>query len=209
LSSAPYFDVLAAGRDEWAFVVADVSGKGAGAALLMANLHAIVRTCPLDRGLLETAALINGHVSGLMRQARYITAILARYEPSTRTLRCVNAGHCGGVLVRRDGEVERIESTGVPLGLFESASWEVQRVVMDLGSILVLYTDGITERENSAGECYGEERLLKTVLKHAPHPSSRVLRGVLDDNDRFAGGVPPADDSTLLIVRAVPCDPGH
>ncbi len=197
-----YFDVFAAGDREWAFIVADVSGKGAGAALLMANLHAIVRTCPADRGLLETAALINGHVNGLMQQARYITAILARYEPSTRTLKCVNAGHSGGILVRPNGEMERIESTGLPLGLFEQGQWEVQRAVMDRDSVLLLYTDGITDRENPSGECYGEERLLAAALKHAPLSAARVLEAILDDNDRFAGGVPPVDDSTILVVRA-------
>ncbi len=211
-----YFDVVPAARDEWTFVVADVSGKGAAAALLMANLHAIIRTCPAERGLLETAALINSHVSGLMQQARYVTAILARYETSTRTLNCLNAGHSGGILVGPDGAVEKIESTGFPLGLFEDGHWEVQRVVMNPGSILLLYTDGIVDRENSAGESYDEERLLKAALKHAASPSARMLGGILDDNDRFAGGVPAADDSTLLIVRVEPeqeptgaCDTGH
>jgi hypothetical protein len=196
-----HYDVLPAGKGEWIFVVADVSGKGAAAALLMANFHAMMRTFPPGQELLDTAALVNEHVHGLMHQKRYVTAILAKYEASSRILTSLNAGHSGGLVLHPDGRIVRIDSTGFPLGMFHDATWELQRMEMPPGTTLLLYTDGIVDRENSAGESYDERRLFELVTQHADLPASQVLQIIFADNDEFAGTLPLADDSTILLAR--------
>lgn len=196
-----HFDILPAGNGEWLFVIADVSGKGAAAALMMANLHAMMRMFPANQELLESAAIINDQVHNLMRQKRYITAIMARYQASSRTLTCLNAGHCSGIVQLPNGQKEMIASTGFPLGLFPQASWDLQRLELPQGAMLLLYTDGIVDRENSSGEYYEEKRLLEMLIKTAELSPSQVLQRIFDDNDQFGKGIPMTDDSTILVIR--------
>ncbi len=196
-----YIDVLSFGPDRWVFVVADVSGKGAAAALLMSNLHAIICTLSPDAALPDIAGLINSHLHRFLNGTRYVTGIIAEYAPSARRLRYVNAGHSGGAAIRPDGRIHRMKSTGFPLGLFPDAAWEVHEIGLQAGSTLVLYTDGITDRENACAATYGEQRLLSLMLQQLPCASEELLNAIVRDNDNFARGAGMRDDSTLLLAR--------
>ncbi len=198
-----YVDVLQRGAAEWLLVIADISGKGTAAALLMANLQAIIRTQASGMTLQEIASLVNGHVHRFMNQGRYITAILASYDACTGTLAYLTAGHNGGAVVSADGSVRRLRSTGLPLGMFPHASWEVDDVVLAAGSKLLLYTDGIVEREDARGNFYGDRRLFRIASRSAGCESETALNAILDDCDSFAGSAPMSDDSTLLLA-AIP-----
>ncbi|MGE5193476.1 MAG: PP2C family protein-serine/threonine phosphatase [Deltaproteobacteria bacterium] len=198
-----YFDVLQRGAAEWLLVIADISGKGTAAALLMANLQAIIRTQAPGMTLQEIASLVNRHVHRFTNQGRYITAILASYNASTGMLAYLNAGHNGGAVVGADGSVRRLRSTGFPLGMFPQAWWEVDDVALAAGSKLLLYTDGIVEREDARGDFYGDGRLFRMALRNPGCPSETALNAILDDCDSFAGSAPMSDDSTLLLA-AIP-----
>jgi len=200
LVGGDYFGVLPAGGHRWLFAIADVSGKGAAAALLMANLHALMRTFPAEQGLADTAAAISAHVHRVMQQRRYITAILTCCDTTTGRLEYVNAGHRGGAVIDPAGRVETLEPSGLPLGLFAHGSWQVNTLTLRPGSRLVLYTDGIAERENEAGEHYEEGRLL-AAIGGGPDEAAGLLESIFRDNDAFAGRKAPTDDATVVIVR--------
>ncbi len=196
-----YFDFLPAGPGLWFLIIADVSGKGAPAALLMANLHALIRTLPLLSAPGKLGSAINSHVYGLANESKYVTAILAVLNIPDLRLTYVNAGHCGGMVIDRDGIERALEPTGFPLGLFQGSEYEEGTIQLQPGSTVLLFTDGISERENPAGQAFGKEGLLQSALLHDRSRPSTLLDQAFRRADQFADNLEPADDATVLIVQ--------
>jgi sigma-B regulation protein RsbU (phosphoserine phosphatase) len=173
----------------------------------MASLRASLRGITIDGSgdLAKMMGRINGLVYESSASNRYATFFFATLDPITRELRYVNAGHNAPMLVRgASGDVVRLEAGGTPVGLLPSASYEAQSVTLELGDLLLCYTDGVSEAMNLGDEEWGEERMLEAVKTKAGASSDDVLREVFRAADQFTGEAPQHDDMTLLIARVKP-----
>jgi phosphoserine phosphatase RsbU/P len=204
--SGDYYLAIERGRRrELVLMVADVSGKGVGAALLMASLEALCGG-PIAKGLPPEE--ICAEVSPLLFQrtpaAKFATAFLAVLEPASGALHGANAGHNPALVIRSGGGIEQLPSTGPPLGLLEDAVYHGDRRCLDAGDLLVVYSDGIVEAADPAGEEYGLDRLADLCQRHRGDPLDRLAAAVEDDLQSFADGTPFSDDRTLLLLRRSP-----
>jgi phosphoserine phosphatase RsbU/P len=180
------------------FAVGDVAGKGVAASLLMTHLNAILRSLlSLDLPLSEVVSRANRLFCESTGPAHYAT-LACGCTPPTGVQIC-NAGHCCPLLLRRN-KTERLDSNGLPLGLFSGSQYTMTLCPLDSGDRLVLYSDGVTEACNPAGEDFQEERLLRSLRDRFEHPADVIANGVINDLSRFREISPASDDVTLLIV---------
>src|SRR5271165_3673613 len=197
-----YFDFLSLGPERLGLIIGDVSGKGIAAALLMANLQASLRS---------QSALAFDQPEALLRSVNrlfyentvdsaYASLFFAEYDDATRRLRYANCGHLSGLLITRNGEVERLESNSMLLGLFED--WDGSMRVQELasGDVLALYTDGVTEASNAQGEEFGEQFLIEALRRNRDLPCEALLAAILDEVRRFSPDE-QADDITAIIAK--------
>ena len=195
------YDYLRDGDGRLGVFIADVSGKGVPAALLMANLQASMRSrFPTAETPGSLAAGLNDALCGSSSAARYATAFLATFDPGTRGLSYTNAGHLPAILVR-DGETARCEDGGMPIGLFEGAAWETGALTLVSGDLLALFTDGVSEAPAPDGEEFGAERLAELLRAHRARPLKTVIDVVLDALRQWSGPVDAHDDVTLVLAR--------
>ena len=183
-------------------LVADVSGKGIAASLLTASLEALAMG-PIEMGRSpdEICNKVSRRLHARTPDERYATALLAVLEPETGVIRYANAGHNPALVVRRDGSVEELWSTGIPLGMIADAEYTTEKVTLEPGDTIVIYTDGITEARNRQGEEYRPRRLKAVCRKHRSSSASALARAVAADLDAFTDGVPYDDDRTIVIAR--------
>lgn len=186
-------------------IVADVAGKSVPAALLMstlqASLHTLAGMCATPLELIErmNRYACERNVGG----QRFTTAFLAQLDPMSRRLTYVNAGHNWPVLRRACGQVERLQTGGVPLGVMRNAHYEPGETTLMSGDLLLIFTDGLVEAEDDKEEEYGEFRMLATVESHSKSTATGVLQSVIASADEFVGSAPQHDDITCLVLRAV------
>jgi phosphoserine phosphatase RsbU/P len=197
-----YYDFLELRSGRLALVLADIAGKGISGALLMANLQANLRS-QYAMALDDLPRLLNS-VNQLFydnsSDSSYATLFFADYDDSSRRLRYVNCGHLPPLLLRADEQLERLTATTTVLGLFEKWECAVSEVQLAAGDTLVLYTDGVTEAENAAGEQFGESRLVETMLAHRRQPVNALLDTIVENVQKFSDGE-QADDITLVLAR--------
>ncbi|HUI54434.1 MAG TPA: SpoIIE family protein phosphatase [Bryobacteraceae bacterium] len=195
-----YCEIAAAGDGQTLFfAVGDVAGKGVAASLLMTHLSAIVRSLlSLQLPLAEVMSRANRLFCKSTPATHYATLAAGRTTEDGAEL--CNAGHCRPLLLRRD-ETDRIDATGVPLGLFCEGRYTVKQIRLDPGDSLVLYSDGITETQDAEGNPYEEERLIRVLHGHKERDAAAMADRVLRDVAQFRGALPRQDDMTLLIVR--------
>jgi serine phosphatase RsbU (regulator of sigma subunit) len=198
-----YYDFLDKGNGRMGFVLADVSGKGVSAALLMANLQASVRSqyVPALEDLGGLFRSVNKLFYESVMVGFFATLFFAEYFDTTRRLRYVNCGHCPAFLVHSDGQCEKLRATATVLGMFEDWDCTVGEAAISCGDILVVYSDGVTEARNGAGEFFGEERLLAAVRANASLSATRLAKAIAAAAHDF-GGKEQDDDLTLLVARA-------
>jgi sigma-B regulation protein RsbU (phosphoserine phosphatase) len=198
-----YYDFLDLGTGRLGIVLADISGKGIAAALLMANLQANLRSRYMVA--LEDPHLLLQSVNRLFfdntPEDSYATLFYADYDDANHCLRYANCGHNPPLLLRANGAIERLGATATVLGLFTNWSCEVKKVSLGPGDVLVIYTDGVTEAPSQAGEEFGESRLQKIVRAQPQLPVKEMLAVILDEVEQFSGAS-QADDLTLVIARA-------
>lgn len=199
-----YFDFLDLGAGRIALVLADVSGKGMPAALMMASLQAAMRThCTTGLGdLAATMRQVNRLVYESTAPQHFATLFLAEYDDASRRLRYVNCGHNPPILLKRDGSVARLTATACVLGIFPRWECAIEEVVLDAGDLLAIYTDGVTEATNEQGDDFGEERLIAALCQHGEHSSAQSIETVTRTVQEF-GGRDQADDLTLIVARGV------
>jgi sigma-B regulation protein RsbU (phosphoserine phosphatase) len=195
------FDVSATG-DLLLATVADVSGKGVGAGMLAAGIHAGVRLmADIGLPLPEVAARLNRYLHGATPDNRFAT-FATMSVAADGAIGVVNAGHCPVLLVRRDGSVETIESSGLPIGLLAANTvYREESNALAHGDLVLIYTDGVTEAENADEEELGVERLVEVARQLAGGTAEEVCAGVLEAVETFTGGSTFADDVTLLVVE--------
>ena len=204
-----YYDFVELGGDRIAFLLADVSGKGIAAALLMANLQATLRS-QYAGGADDPARLLeraNRLFFASTPGNRYATLFLAEFDRATSELRYVNCGHVPPVLARAGGAVETLDATGTVIGLFEDWFGDSAVTVLEPGDTLVVCSDGVTEALSDDEEEYGEDRFREAVAVHRGLAVPELLAALQTEVQQFAGAV-QSDDLTLLVARAtVPAEP--
>ncbi len=196
-----YYDFLALSNGQLGIAVADISGKGIPAALLMASLQASVRGQSQGAG---DVACIMTNVNRLVYEAspanRYATFFYAQFDPRTRRLTWSNGGHNPPILLR-GGEVIRLETGGPVVGLFPRSSYEQDAIVLQAGDLLIFYTDGMSEAENTAEEEWGEDALISAARGCARQTPIEMIASIMNAADAFASGAPQHDDMTLVVAR--------
>jgi serine phosphatase RsbU (regulator of sigma subunit) len=200
-----FYDVLPLVADPEGRVIitiGDVAGKGSPAALLMALLLAVLRTLVDER--LDACALVSRLNTQICRHSpgsRFITFFYGVYTPSTGALTYVNAGQNPPLLRRRDGTIERLGSTGIALGMFEQSTYEAVDTHVAAGDLLVLYSDGITEAENPAGQPFEESGLERFLAAHANDTPAELAPAILRAVEGHARDSRFTDDLTVLILK--------
>jgi len=189
----------AIGNQHLFFAVGDVAGKGVAASLLMMHLSAIFRSLvSMDLSLAEIVTRANRLFCESTGPAQYATLVCGR--TTTDGIEICNAGHCPPLLLLHDG-TERLDSNGLPLGIFCGAEYTVTRHTPTAGECLVLYSDGITEATGPSGDDYQHDRLIRSLRERFQHGAHAMCDSVLRDLGQFRGATPAADDVTLLVVR--------
>jgi serine phosphatase RsbU (regulator of sigma subunit)/catechol 2,3-dioxygenase-like lactoylglutathione lyase family enzyme len=197
-----YYDFLSLGPDRLGLVIGDVMGKGIAAALLMANLQANLRS-QVAFALDEPSRLLQS-VNQLFcensPEGAFASLFFADYHDPSGGLRYVNCGHLSALLLRRDGTVDRLAPTSTVLGLFRQWECSVGECRLEPDDLLALYTDGVTEAFDDAGQEFGEERLVRALRKHRDRPSKSVLASLVDEVRSFSPHE-QQDDLTLIVAR--------
>ena len=199
-----YFDVLRLTDDRLLIMVADVTGKGMPAALLMSTIHACTHLMrPMKMTLSESFEETNRVVYDNTDPDKFITAFASIYY-ADGSLLYVNAGHEPPMLLRRNGTIERLSTGGPLLGVVPNLNYESGKVSLHAGDTIVLFTDGVTEAMGSTEEEYSEARLQSLVLAHRHESASTLVQRIQDDIEAFTGPVQAlSDDRTLLVLKAI------
>ena len=204
-----YYDFLALPGGQLGIAIGDVSGKGIAAALMMASLQASLRG-EATRAPENLAALVT-NVNRLIYEAsasnRYATFFYGQYNPASRQLTYVNAGHNPPLLLHRSGtnwQVSRLDVGGTVVGLLESFPYTQATVTIAPGDIFIAFTDGISEAMNSADEEWGEEKLIETIKSCDGMSPSQMIARIMQAADSFVAGAKQHDDMTLVILCSQP-----
>lgn len=197
-----YFDYLPLENGRLGIVVADVSGKGIAAALIMATFRAALRL-EARRARLVTGVVerVNRLLLDSIGPSRYVTALYGILDPATGAFDYVNCGHNPPMLLRADGSRALLDRGRPALGMPVHGSREAGRVRLEPGDMLAIYTDGVVEPFAPSGDEFGETRLEALLRRDAEQPASRMVRTVFDETLAFAGRASHEDDFTLLLVK--------
>ncbi|HLJ29573.1 MAG TPA: SpoIIE family protein phosphatase [Candidatus Angelobacter sp.] len=197
-----YYDFLSLSRERLGLVLGDISGKGIAAALLMANLQANLRTqyaLALDEPVRFLQSVNQLFYENTADNA-YASLFFGEYDDRTRRLSYANCGHLSALLLRSGNTLERLDSTCTVLGLFKDWTCSMAECRILAGDILAIYTDGITESLNSAGEEFGEERLIAALRRHHELPPHALLDSIVEEVRRFSPDE-QQDDITLIVAK--------
>ena len=204
-----YYDVFPrpatyAPAGTYLIAIADVAGKSIPAAMLMATYQASLKTLAgISTSLTDLVGRMNNYACGNSQNGRrFTTTFIAEYDPATRDLIYVNAGHNLPILRRETGTIERLSAGGIPLGILENAPYESGSVTLQRGDWLAIYTDGVTEAENIHQEEYGEARFMVLLYANQNMTPPVLLNTILADIEHFVGNTPQHDDITLMLLRA-------
>jgi sigma-B regulation protein RsbU (phosphoserine phosphatase) len=182
-------------------LVADVAGKSMPAALLVSALHAVFQLLFAEgRELGEIATELNRHIHNWSAENKFATLIMVSIDRENETLQYVNAGHNPGYLIAGD-KIDLIKSHGLPIGILSGTRYMTQTRPFPAGACAVLYSDGITEAEDIAGEEFGDDRLLALLHQHIDCGASMIRDQIASAVDAFVDEAPQKDDETIVIVR--------
>jgi len=198
-----YYDCIELGNGKYALIIADVAGKGIGAALLVSTLNAALYSyLEFDIPLTKMSDKLNKLIYESSPSDKFITFFIAVLDSNSGELDIVNAGHNPIFLLRKDGTLEKIDAGGVGLGMFDfGISYTGQKSVMNSGDKLFLYTDGIPEAMNANEEEYSDERMISFFQNHSQNSPQEFISALVKDVKDHAGAVPQSDDITALILK--------
>lgn len=197
-----YYDVITLDDDRFCVAIADVSGKGAPASLLMANIQAFLQViCRQDLNIVESTALINDLISANTSDGRFITFFWAVINNEEKKMTYVNAGHNHPLLIR-DGEIRKLNKGGMILGVMETTiPYESETIKLQKDDVIVLFTDGISEAMNKESEEFSDERLEENSIKLSSLSAKEILDGIKNEVTDFTKGAAQSDDITMVIVK--------
>lgn len=200
--SGDYYDVIELGPDKLALCIGDVIGKGMPAALLMSNVQAAVKAVAShDMPPAEVCARVNRVLAGNLAAGNFVTFFYAIVDSTAAELVYTNAGHAPPFIARKDGSVIRLGAGGALLGVFKNWTFEQERVQLQPGDRLVMFTDGVTELKDETEEEFGEERLERLIVRHRQLIAAGLKDRVLEAVCEFSNGA-FQDDVTILVVAA-------
>lgn len=196
-----YYDIINLDDDKFIIAIADVSGKGTPASLLMANLQAMIRALvPLKLPLSELTKRVNDLICESTGNDRFITFFWASVDKKSKLLTYINAGHNPPVILRKDGGVLRLEKGGLLLGVMKSTTYEEGIVQLAGGDVLLLFTDGVSEAMNPDGVELGEDRLLEIIKSVRNESAEKIKVRIVSEVQEYSGDY-QSDDITLLILK--------
>jgi serine phosphatase RsbU (regulator of sigma subunit) len=201
--SGDFIDLIPLTAGRWGILVADVSGKGVAAALYMAMVRTLIRTYSYEHegSPAEVAGAANLRILADTSDEFFTTAFYGVLDPSTGRLVFCNAGHNPPVLLRaRDGAVEELGATGIPLGMIADTQWEERGLTLAPGDRLLAYTDGVTEAMNVDEEPFGDRRLVDVATANAANSVIEMRTAIFDEVAKFVGEAERLDDMTVMIV---------
>jgi len=198
-----YYDFLTYPDGRVAMLVGDVAGKGMPAALLMSSLQARVQVLFDDpTNLAALVTRLNRIIASNCPANRFISFFIGVLDPKTDEITYVNAGHNPPLLVHRGGVVEKLEGTGLLLGIMAAAKYEQRTCHLAQGDVVVLFSDGVTEAcHPDVDEEFGEDRLAATLAELSCDSAQSIIESINQRVHEFTGGCPPADDITLVVAR--------
>lgn len=198
-----YFDVVPLPEDRLLAIIADVTGKGVPAALLMSSIQACMHTMmPMPITLEHVMGHINRVICQNTAPDKFITAFAAIYYVKTRRLDFVNAGHEPPMVIRRRGGVERLDTGGLLLGVLSMIDYDRGSIQLETGDYVVFFTDGVTEAMDPSGEEYTDGRLLAEVCTHQSETAQRIVDLIQADVEAFTGPLDVlSDDRTMIILK--------
>ncbi len=202
--SGDYYDVIDLGGDDaLVFTIADVSGKGLPAALLMSNVQAGLHchTFHHDFDIKETAENLNSLVHRNTDAGKFVTLFLGEIDKRTRLLKYVRAGHDNPILVSKDGACRQLEEGSFVLGFIPEAEYDVAEEQLSPGDVLCLYTDGVTEARNQADEEFELDRVIEVVTGHRAESAEQIGSALLQAVRDFSKLESQADDVTLIVIK--------
>ncbi len=188
------------------FLLADVSGKGMGAALFASNILSAFRMLRAlaKFDVVDAVARVSEQMESTSRGGDFATVFLGVLDPSTHTVEYVNAGHNPPILVRPDGSHSHLDSTGIPIGVFSGFAWGKNSLTINPGERIVIFTDGIPEANDSKGDQYSDERLEKFVIERRRDPLTELTSSLIKEVSKFVGDAPRSDDITLIMFERNP-----
>lgn len=195
-----YFDVIRLNDRKICLAFGDVAGKGVPASLVMSRLSSVVQsTMQFVTDALDAVKRINAHMCNRAVEGRFVTFVLTVIDLKSNKMQVVNAGHMSPIIRCSDGKVEEFpgESIGIPLGVIDNFTFQVQKRTLAPGETVVIYTDGVSEAMNHESELYGLEQL-REFISQGPADASELGRRILADVKRHADGRPQNDDITLM-----------
>lgn len=197
-----YYDFIERHDDKMLIALGDVSGKGTAAALLMSSLHAAIHAqAAAKSSLAETVKAVNQYLADNTPTNRFVTLFIAELDHATGKLLFINAGHNPPLIGRADGSVEQLSSGGFPLGIIESAEYEIGETVLNQNDVLVIYSDGVSEAADPAGEEFGMERLSDVIRENLKRSAAGIRDKIESSLSTFTRSAPAGDDITLVIVK--------
>jgi serine phosphatase RsbU (regulator of sigma subunit)/pSer/pThr/pTyr-binding forkhead associated (FHA) protein len=201
LVGGDYYDVTAVNPDCWAAVVADVSGKGVSSALLASLLQgALITATEHPEAMGRRMGRLNRFLIDRTGGEKYATIFYSLLDRTGR-LCYVNAAHCPPLIVRANGERLQLEATGMPVGLVDSAEFPVMEQRLAPGDKLVIYSDGVTEAQNTGGQFLGKRRLREIVEAHAKDSCAAIHDAIQEGVAAFTEGAPQSDDITVVVLE--------
>lgn len=202
--SGDYYDIIQTSDGRIYFAIADISGKGISAAILMANLQALLRmTVTRSLPLTEALEALNRHFYQVTESNKFATFFVGEWDSALRRLYYVNAGHQIPIVKGSTAE-SRLTKGGPPVGLFADIRYEMGEVDLKPSELLVLYSDGVSEASSHGGVEFGVTRLGELIDQQRDESIQQVQQAILDAIGKWTGRSQPEDDLTILLVRALP-----
>lgn len=199
-----YFDIIPIDKNKTALVIADVSGKGAGAALLMSNLQASLKMAiSVSLPLREIVYKINNMIFENSLSTQFITFFISLWDFKSKTLQYINAGHNPPLVIKANNKIRKLSPTGIGLGIQENQKYKDKKISLSVGDVLAIYTDGIEEFFNTNLEPFGIERMTQLFLENNAHHPSEIIRILFENLDEFSQDAPPHDDLTIIVAKRV------
>jgi serine phosphatase RsbU (regulator of sigma subunit) len=197
-----YYDYIPIGTDRLGITIADVSGKGVSASLLMASLRASLHSeVHLHYDMEKMTAKLNDFIHKSSAINNFITFFFCELNMKSGELKFVNAGHNPPIVLDKKGKIERLESSGLCLGMFPDVEYKAQTVTLRSGDVSLLFTDGITESRNKENKEFEEDKLVKLLKKNAKLPAPELLNKIQREVETFTAGTEQMDDQTVVVIK--------
>ncbi len=197
-----YYDYMPIGSDRLGITIADVSGKGVSASLLMASLRASLHSeVHLLYDMEKMTTKLNDFIHKSSSINSFITFFFCELNMKSGKLKFINAGHNPPIVLDKKGNINRLESCGLCLGMFPDVEYKAQTVVLHPGDIILLFTDGITESRNKENKEFEEEKLVKFLKKKSKLPAPELIKEIQKEVETFTADTDQMDDQTVVVIK--------